>query len=65
MKRPAPRSGILDVPTYMRGLSKVEGHDRAIKLSSNENPFGPSPLAVAAALGELDKMHLYPEAGQG
>ena len=48
----------------MRGLSKVEGHERVIKLSSNENPFGPSPLAVAAALAELDTMHLYPEAGQ-
>ena len=52
------------MPAYMRGLSKVEGHDRVVKLSSNENPFGPSPLAVAAAQGELDAMHLYPEAGQ-
>ena len=65
MPYPEPRSGILDMPTYMRGLAKIEGRDRVIKLSSNENPFGPSPLAVAAALGELDKMHLYPEAGQG
>ena len=65
MSGPKPRPGILEMPTYMRGLSAVEGHDRVIKLSSNENPFGPSPLAVAAALGELDTMHLYAEAGQG
>ena len=65
MSGPKPRPGILEMPTYMRGLSAVEGHERVIKLSSNENPFGPSPLAVAAALGELDTMHLYAEAGQG
>lgn len=64
MARPEPRPGIRDMPAYMRGLSKVEGHDRVIKLSSNENPFGPSPLAVAAARGELDAMHRYPESGQ-
>ncbi len=64
MTRPEPRPGIREMPTYMRALSKVEGRDRVIKLSSNENPLGPSPFAVAAALGELDSMHLYPESGQ-
>jgi histidinol-phosphate aminotransferase len=64
MSRPEPRQGIRDMTAHMRGLSSVEGHERIIKLSSNENPFGPSPLAVAAALAELDTMHLYPEAGQ-
>ena len=52
------------MPAFMRGLSRVEGRDNAIKLSSNENPFGPSPLAVAAATAALDTMHLYPETGQ-
>ena len=63
MSRPEARQGIRDMTAHMRGLSKVEGHERNIKLSSNENPFGPSPLAVAAALAKLDTMHLYPEAG--
>jgi histidinol-phosphate aminotransferase len=35
----------------------------ALKLASNENPFGPSPLAVAAAHASLDGVNRYPEAG--
>lgn len=36
----------------------------AIKLASNENPLGPSPLAVAAARDYLANAHRYPD-GQG
>ncbi|MFP4166993.1 MAG: histidinol-phosphate transaminase [Opitutales bacterium] len=32
------------------------------KLASNENPFGPSPKAVAAGTRALQESHLYPEA---
>jgi len=32
-----------------------------IKLASNENPLGPSPLAIAAAQAELARVHRYPE----
>src|SRR3954468_8620950 len=32
-----------------------------IKLASNENPFGPSPLALAAAEKALKQAHLYPD----
>ena len=32
-----------------------------IKLASNENPFGPSPLAKAAAIKALDQGELYPD----
>lgn len=32
-----------------------------IKLASNENPFGPSPLALAAMKGAIEKVHLYPD----
>ena len=63
MPRPEPRPGILEMPAFMRGLSRVEGRNEVIKLSSNENPFGPSPFAVAAATAALDTMHLYPETG--
>ena len=31
------------------------------KLASNENPFGPSPKAVAAGLNALKNAHLYPD----
>src|SRR6185503_14596467 len=32
-----------------------------IKLASNENPFGPSPAAVAAIQQALQNLHLYPD----
>ena len=34
-----------------------------IKLASNENPLGPSPLAVAAMRAELERAHFYPDGG--
>lgn len=34
-----------------------------IKLASNENPLGPSPLAVAAATKALAQSELYPDGG--
>src|SRR5512141_1978191 len=34
-----------------------------IKLASNENPFGPSPKAVAAAKRALEHGELYPDGG--
>lgn len=34
-----------------------------IKLASNENPFGPSPRAVAAAKQALEQGELYPDGG--
>ena len=32
-----------------------------IKLASNENPLGPSPLALEAMRGALSQLHLYPD----
>ena len=51
---------------YQAGLSAREvralAKDQPVtKLSSNENPFGPSPLAVAGAKSALDHAHIYPE----
>lgn len=34
-----------------------------IKLASNENPFGPSPLAKEAMMKALDEAHIYPDGG--
>jgi histidinol-phosphate aminotransferase len=44
----------------------LEVTTRLIELASNENPFGPSPKAVAAVQGVLSYSHLYPdnEAGE-
>ena len=35
--------------------------EKAIKLASNENPLGPSPMAKAALLSVLDNLHRYPD----
>ena len=35
--------------------------DSVIKLASNENPLGPSPLAQAAAQSALENAHFYPD----
>lgn len=37
--------------------------DSIIKLASNENPFGPSPKALAAARLALEQGELYPDGG--
>ncbi len=34
-----------------------------VRLSANENPLGPSPLAVEAIRAEAGKIHLYPDGG--
>ncbi len=34
-----------------------------LRLSANENPIGPSPLAVEAIRAEASRVHLYPDAG--
>ncbi len=62
--------GILTQPVYEPGkpidqVARELGLDPAgiIKLASNENPLGPSPLAVAAATRALQEAQLYPDGG--
>ena len=38
----------------------MPGHAKVLKLSSNENPFGPSPQAVEAYRAAAASLHLYP-----
>lgn len=40
------------------------GLDRVVKLASNENPLGPSPLAIKAIEEQLKNLHLYPDPTQ-
>jgi histidinol-phosphate aminotransferase len=56
-----PNPGILDIAPYIGGESKAEGAARVIKLSSNENPFGPSPKALEALSRDLH-LEKYPDA---
>jgi len=57
---PQPQPGIMDIDLYVGGASHVEGVSDVIKLSSNENPFGASPKALAAAAQAATKLHVYP-----
>jgi histidinol-phosphate aminotransferase len=43
-------------------LARELGISDAVKLASNENPFGPSPKAVEAAHAVLAEIHRYPDA---
>lgn len=63
MSAPSPRPGIMDIAPYVGGESTLDGQDRVIKLSSNENAFGPSPLAVAAYTEAAAQLHRYPDGG--
>lgn len=42
-------------------LAREMGLTDAIKLASNENPLGPSPLALAAIQENLSTLHRYPD----
>ncbi|NDF11528.1 MAG: histidinol-phosphate transaminase [Proteobacteria bacterium] len=49
------------IEPYKPGVSRIEGVANPMKLSSNENPFGPSPKAIKAVEKSTLKMHRYPE----
>ncbi len=59
--RPVPKSGILDIQPYVGGKAKAEGFTEPLKLSSNENPLGCSPLARMAFETASSKLNLYPD----
>ena len=61
MTTPTPKPGITSISPYTPGKSKAEGAARIIKLSSNENPWGPSPQAVAAYAAEAAHLNRYPD----
>ena len=60
-----PQPGILEIALYQGGQSALAGHAEPLKLSSNENPFGPSPKAVAAMAAALGDSHRYPSTDHG
>ena len=49
-----------DIEPYVAGEDRIEGRDDVRKLSSNENPLGPGPLARTALMGSLDSLERYP-----
>lgn len=69
--RDLARPGVESLPNYEPGRPieevarefGIDDPDSIIKLASNENALGPSPLAVAAMRAEAPRMHLYPDGG--
>ena len=63
MSAPAPtmKPWIDAIHPYVAGKAKLGDTPIVAKLSSNENPFGPSPHAVAAMQAVVADGHRYPD----
>lgn len=60
-----PQPGLMDIKLYVGGASHVEGVSDVLKLSSNENPFGPSEKAMEAFRATALSLHRYPPTDHG
>ncbi|MBA84899.1 histidinol-phosphate transaminase [Thalassobius sp. S69A] len=60
MTQITPQPGIMEIALYVGGASHVDGVSDVVKLSSNENPYGPSPAAVEALRRASFELHRYP-----
>ncbi len=56
-------ASIMDIAPYVQGTSTVAGISDIVKLSSNENPFGPSPKALAAIEDAAKEVSRYADGG--
>ena len=64
--KPSPRPSVGKLAPYVPGrpIEEVEreyGITGAVKLASNENPLGPSPKGVAAAVAACAGVNFYPD----
>ncbi|MEM9523318.1 MAG: histidinol-phosphate transaminase [Pseudomonadota bacterium] len=59
-----PRPGIMDIALYQGGASQIEGFSDVVKLSANENPFGPSEAVMDAFRKSVNRLHRYPQTDQ-
>jgi len=55
-----PQPGIMNIQPYKGGKSQIDGVEKVVKLSSNENPFGPSDRARKAFARSEHQLHRYP-----
>jgi histidinol-phosphate aminotransferase len=55
------RPGIFEIDPYVPGRSKLPGPGPVIKMSSNETPLGPSPLAAEAYRAAASLLDRYPD----
>ncbi|WP_147125860.1 histidinol-phosphate transaminase [Shimia ponticola] len=56
-----PQPGIMEIALYQGGAAGGPGADNVVKLSANENPFGPSDAAIKAVSNAAHQLHRYPE----
>lgn len=59
-----PQPGIMQIDLYQSGKAVVEGLSDVVKLSSNENPAGPSDAARKAFTHASHQLHRYPSTDQ-
>lgn len=60
--RPQPKPGVMDIAAYVPGKSSAPaGVAKVHKLSSNENPLGPSPQAIEAVREVAARLEYYPD----
>ncbi|WP_425097611.1 histidinol-phosphate transaminase [Tropicibacter sp. S64] len=60
MSQIEPQPGIMEISPYVGGKSRIDGMTNIIKLSSNENPFGPSDAVKDAIVRAAHEVHRYP-----
>ncbi len=58
-----PKEGILSISPYIPGKTSRAADSKPLKLSSNENPYGPSPRAVEAYMQASSTLNRYPDGG--
>jgi histidinol-phosphate aminotransferase len=59
--RPSPRPGVLSIAPYIPGKSTAPAEGPIYKLSSNETPLGPSPMAIEAYCALGRELQTYPD----
>lgn len=63
MTQPQPKESITKIRPYVAGKSSAAGDVQIVKLSSNENPLGPSPKALEAFEAQSESLFRYPASG--
>lgn len=60
MQKIKAQPGIMNIALYKSGASKIAGKSEVLKLSANENPYGPSDKAKEAFAKTVATLHRYP-----
>ncbi|MFN3592513.1 MAG: pyridoxal phosphate-dependent aminotransferase, partial [Thermaurantiacus sp.] len=63
MTRPRPNPWISAIQAYVPGAARGGGMAEPLKLSANENPWGPSPAAIETIRAHAHGVLRYPDGG--